>query len=291
MMETQTMKAIQRMAVSVVAASLASSCALGQPAKPGAVPGQPDTPMGKQHMSEDKSTEQAAFEKANQRQWKATFEDTCRDDWTKQWFLDGEVGTVTNDANGMELKSGPEYKNQAHHMVLWTQDTFEGDLKIEYEFTRLDTDGIGVFILYMQATGCGDEGFDEDITKWNEYRAVPKMSKYFKNMDTYHVSYACGYIRGRRYNTKVKRMNGHSELVPDYENIDDLFKPGVPHRLTFIKTDREIFLKVSNDEKTRYFHMTNEEWPIITHGRIGLRQMYTKWGRYADFKVSVPLTD
>ena len=234
------------------------------------------------------SAEQIAFEQANQRAWTPTFEDSCRDDWTRQWFLDGEVGTVTNTPQGMELKSGPEYKNNAHHMVLWTKESFEGDLKIEYEFTRLDTDGIGVFILYIQATGYGGEGFAEDITEWSDYRKVPTMGKYFKNMDTYHVSYACGYIRGRRYNTEVQRMNGHSELVPDYENVDDIFEPGVPHKVTFIKTDRAISLKVENEETTRYFHLDNEDWDIVTHGRIGLRQMYTKWGRYADFKVSVP---
>jgi len=244
--------------------------------------------LAEKSMGREVSPEQAAFEKANQRGWKTTFEDSCTEDWTEQWFLDGEVGTVTNTPEGMELKSGPEYKNQAHHMVLWTKRSFEGDLKIEYEFTRLDTDGIGVFILYIQATGCGDEGFDEDITKWNDFRNVPVMGKYFKYMDTYHVSYACGYIRGRRYNTTVKRMNNHSELIPDYENIKDIFEPGVPYKLTVIKTDRDIYMKVSNDEKTRYFHMKNEQWPIVTHGRIGLRQMYTKWGRYKDFKVGVP---
>jgi hypothetical protein len=239
-------------------------------------------------LAENKSPEQIAFEQADQRDWQATFTDSGRDDWTKQWFLDGEVGTVTNTEKGMELKSGPEYKNQAHHMVLWTQENFEGDLKIEYEFTRLDTDGIGVFILYIEAQGCGEEGFDKDITKWNDFRKVPVMGKYFKYMDTYHVSYACGYVRGRRYNTDVKRMNGFSEMTPDYEEVTDILEPGVPYKLTFIKTDREIFLKVSSEEKTRYFHMTNEKYPIVTYGRIGLRQMYTKWGRYADFKISVP---
>ena len=244
--------------------------------------------LAKEPMDREVSPEQAALEKANQREWATAFEDSCTDDWTKQWFLDGEVGTVTNTPEGMELKSGPEYKNDAHHMVLWTKESFEGDLKIEYEFTRLDTDGIGVFIIYIEATGCGDEGFDEDITKWNDFRKVPGMGKYFKYMDTYHVSYACGYIRGRRYNTTVKRMNNHSELIPDYEGIKDIFEPGVTCKLTFIKTDRDIYMKVSNGEKTRYFHMENKQWPLVTHGRIGLRQMYTKWGRYKDFKVSVP---
>ena len=66
--------------------------------------------------------------------------DPCRKDWKAKWFLDGEIGTVTNCPEGMTLKAGPEFKNDAHHMVLWTKDSFEGDLKIEYDYTRLDED-------------------------------------------------------------------------------------------------------------------------------------------------------
>ena len=43
----------------------------------------------------------------------------------------------------LELTAGPEFKNDAHHMVLWTQDNFTGDVKIEYDYTRID-----------QATNC-----------------------------------------------------------------------------------------------------------------------------------------
>ncbi len=244
--------------------------------------------FSEQTAKQEISAAQAAFEKAEQRGWKTTFEDPCTSDWKEKWFLDGEVGTVTNSPKGMELKSGPDHENDAHHMVLWTKDSFEGDLKIDYDFTRLNPDSFGVFIIYIQATGCGDEGFDKDITKWSDHRKVPGMGKYFRNMDTYHVSYACGYIRGRRYNTEVKRMNGHSELTPDFEDIHDIFQTGVPHKLTFIKTEREILMRVSSEKNTRYFQMTNDKWPVVTGGRIGLRQMYTKWGRYANFKISVP---
>ena len=38
----------------------------------------------------------------------------------------------------MTLTAGPEFRNDAHHMVLWTKDSFEGDLRIEYASTRLD---------------------------------------------------------------------------------------------------------------------------------------------------------
>lgn len=237
----------------------------------------------------DDSVDQRAFLQADQRPWRTVFSDDGLGDWTARWFLDGEVGTVTNTPLGMELRSGPEYKNPAHHLVLWTKDSFAGDLKIEYEFTRLDEQGQGVCIIYIQATGSGAEGFAEDITEWNDFRRIPDMGKYFRGMNTYHISYACGYVRGRRYMPLGGKMNGHTELVPDYDiDATELFEVGKPYRVTIIKQERTLSMRVASDDKVRHFHMTNEKYPVITHGRIGLRQMYTRWSRYRDLRISVP---
>lgn len=62
----------------------------------------------------------------------------------------------------------------------------------------------------------------------------------------------------------------------------------VTYQMTIIKTDRVIYMKAASEETTRYFKLTNEKYPIITEGRIGLRQMSTRSARYRDFKVSVP---
>jgi len=75
------------------------------------------------------------------------------------------VGTVTNSPEGMTLTAGPEFKNDAHHTVLWTKDRFEGDLKVEYEYTRLNEASNCVTILYIQATGSGKGSYAKDITK------------------------------------------------------------------------------------------------------------------------------
>jgi hypothetical protein len=228
--------------------------------------------------------EQLAFETADQRAWKTVMSDDGTDDWTEQWFLDGEGGTVTNSPEGMELRA------EDSHTVLWTKESFEGDVKIEYEFTRTDVDGGGVCILYIQATGRGDEGFETDITEWNESRKDANMGSYFRNMHLYHVSYACGYVRGRRYRPDIRKMNTFSELTPEYVvDQEDLFEPGVPYRITFIKTDREIRMKAVGPEKAMFFMLDNEKWPEVTEGRIGLRQMHTRHSRYKDFTVSVPV--
>lgn len=227
---------------------------------------------------------QEAFEAADQRAWQTVFSDDGTGDWTEQWFLDGAANSsVSNSTAGMELKALED------HMVLWTKESFKGDLKIEYTFTRTDVDGGGVCIIYIQATGRGDEGYETDITEWNAYRSDASMGRYFRNMHLYHVSYACGYVRGRRYNPMIQRMNTFSELTPEYlVDAEDFFEPGVPYRITIIKTDRAIRMRAVGPEKALYFLLDNERWSAITEGRIGLRQMHTRESLYKDFKVSVP---
>ena len=242
----------------------------------------------------DPALDRAAFESAANRDWKPVFLDSGTGDWKKSWFLDGEIGTVANTPEGMVLTAGPEFKNDAHHMVLWTERTFSGDLKIDYEYTRLDDETRCVTILYIQATGNGIAPFSEDISEWSELRQVPAMRTYFNNMNTYHISYAAfpndedttSYIRARRYMPDGTGLSG-TELLPDYFP-EGLFKMGVPHKITVIKKDREILMRIQNPEQVYYCHMTNPDMPVINSGRIGLPHMYTRSACYRNFQVSVP---
>ncbi len=238
---------------------------------------------------------EAAFSRADAAgPWHEAFLDSCTNDWTKKWFLDGEVGTVTNGQEGMTLTAGPEFKNDAHHMVLWTKESFEGDLKIEYDYTRLDNEKQCVTILYIQATGSGKPPYSTDIAEWSELRKVPSMKAYYNNMNTYHISYAAfpnsgndrtQYIRGRRYIPNSKGLK-NTDLTPDYYP-EGLFKTGEKHHITVIKRGHDLYMKVENSKQVNYFHMSNPAAPPVTEGRIGLRHMYTRSALYANVKVSV----
>jgi acetyl esterase/lipase len=235
----------------------------------------------------------SSYEKADKGKWKEIFSDDCTENWKKLWFLDGEVGTVKNGKDGMTLSAGPEFKNDTHHMVLWTKESFEGDLKIEYDYTRLDDATKCVNILYIQATGSGKGPYAKDISKWNELRKVPSMNKYFNNMNTYHISYAAfpnrgknrkQYIRGRRYMPHKSGLGG-SDLEPEYFP-DGLFDKGVKHHITVIKKEKDLFMRVENPDQTYFCHMKNTKLPGITEGRIGLRHMYTRSAVYRNFVIS-----
>lgn len=236
--------------------------------------------------------EEEPFMKAAEGLWVQVFSDSGTENWKKQWFLDGEVGMVKNGPVGMTLTAGPEFRNDAHHMVLWTRESFAGDLKIEFEYTRLDDETRCVNILYIQATGTGEGEFTEDISKWSELRRVPSMRMYFDYMNLYHISYAAfpngadttAYIRGRRYLPGGRGLKG-TEMKPDYFP-KGLFEKGVSHQITVIKRARDLFMKVENEEQTACFHMSNPNLPPVVEGRIGLRHMFTRSARYKNFRVS-----
>lgn len=237
--------------------------------------------------------ESADFKSLNQSEkWKLVFHDECTKNWQSSWFLDGLVGKVTNSAAGMEMKAGPENGNDAHHMVLWTKESFSGDLKIEFDFMRTDTANRNVNILYIQATGVGDSEHPKDISAWNQLREIPSMRTYFQNMNALHISFAAfsnvgpkdEYIRARRYPISEKVSFKDTEIQPAFPG-DGLFKTGVSYKITVIKTLGKLFFQVKGDGQSRICTWDTTVFPPVTDGRIGLRHMFTRSSIYKDFRV------
>ena len=221
--------------------------------------------------------------------WKLAFKDGGTKNWKSKWFLDGLKASVNNTKQGMVFSAGPIAGDDSCHAVLWTKASFTGDLKIEYEYTKLDTEKSQVNILYIQATGV--EPFAKDISKWNDLRTIPHMKTYFDNMKCLHISYAAfdnkgnDYIRIRRYPRNPNEdFNSTTEIPPAYFNTD-LFETGKTYKITVIKTDDKLFLKVMDKENTKIYAWDLDSTMPIKEGRIGLRHMYTRSSTYKNFKV------
>ncbi|MEM7374103.1 MAG: DUF1961 family protein [Bacteroidota bacterium] len=240
---------------------------------------------------------QDAFDRLNSSSnWQIAFSDSCTEDWKTHWFLDGEIAEVENSDKGMDFSAGPENRNDAHHAVLWTWESFEGDVKIEYTYTRTDHQIVNVNILFIQATGIGEGGFEKDISEWNDYRKVPTMSKYWKHMNLVHISYAAfpmvnedpenDYIRVRRYPATENIPFKETKIPPSFERTG-LFLPNVPYKMTWIKTKNQLLLRVEGDGKQKKYAWDLSRFPAVTEGRIGLRHMFTRSARYRDIKIYV----
>lgn len=244
-----------------------------------------------------KEKSQLEFEKVNRsRDWNLQLEDPCTDSWQDKWFLDGEIATVENSEKGMNFSAGPVNRDDAHHAVLWTKDSFKGDVKIEYNYTRTDTRVVNVNILYIQASGIGEDPYDVDISVWSDLRKVPTMSIYYNFMRTYHISYSAfkmvnedpddDYIRIRKYPVTEEITFDDMEIPPSF-NRTGLFLPGETYKITVIKTGSRLFFHVKGEETEKLYSWPLEEADPINEGRIGLRHMYTRSANYSDFKVYI----
>lgn len=231
------------------------------------------------------------FDALNQRPWRVLFQDSGRDAWPQKWFLDGEKSAVTNTPQGMEIVAGAVPQQDSSHTVLWTRQNFEGDLKIEYDFTRLDkTTTNSVNILYIQATGSGLSPYDKDIALWCDLRREPAMPCYFDHMNSYHISYAVAdgasddYLRGRRYVPETGRGLKGTALTPEYTRTG-LFLRNVTYHITVLKIGKELIMKVEGGGQHQTFYFDATPFAPITEGRIGLRLMATRASRFANFVV------
>ncbi|MBN2162782.1 MAG: DUF1961 family protein [Pontiellaceae bacterium] len=241
------------------------------------------------------NTDQERFDALCDAGWQTVFYDSGTNDWRMFWALDGLKATVENTPDGMVLAAGPVQGDDSCHAVLWTKQTFSGDVRIDYEFTKLDDMIHNVNILYVLASGSGAGAFDRDIFAWSKLREVPSMRLYFNHMNTYHISYAAftqdndnpqgDYIRGRRYMPETGQGLKDTELRPDQLGTG-LFEQGVPHQITVIKIGDDLFMHVRNPETQLLCHWKTDMFPPVDSGRIGLRHMYTRSARYRDFRVS-----
>ena len=188
------------------------------------------------------------------------FSDPGVGDWQEHWFLEGLKATVEYDGEGIVFSSGPVPMEQASHAVLWTKQSFKGDIRIEYDYTRLDsmTTSTAVNILYIQATGLGTEESPTDIFLSTKQREVPWMKSYFLNMNALHISYAstgpkrANYVAARRYPAKYPESFMQGTMVqPIYENVD-LFKPGETHHITVLKEGNRLTFTAERRGKDTY---------------------------------------
>jgi len=229
--------------------------------------------------------------------WQTTFV-MDSNDWRQRWHLDGRHATVETAGDGFTFTAGPQPGRDAHHAVLWTRARFTGDVRVSYDYTRLDDADHSVNLLYLQATGTNRGPYLKDILDWADQRNVPKTSIYFQHMNLLAISYAAygppqakdtehtDYVRARRYPvTPWGNFQRDTQIKPT-QGDTGLFKQGVKHRIDVIKRGGNLLMKVTPEGgEPRVFAWDTTNFPPVTEGRVGLRHMAGRSARYENFTV------
>ncbi len=227
--------------------------------------------------------------------------DSMLSDWQENWFLDGEKATLEHRPEGLYFAGGTVTKEQdpeeyhAHHALLWTKQEFEGDIRISYNWTQVDTSDYGAVLLYVQAQGIGVEPYAEDISKWSELRKISAMEKYFTNMNLISLSIREN-VRCKRYPwfDREGNMFQAGGLIDPMVEYDGEVITGRTYQIVVEKRNPMVSMTMTDTVTGKA--IINHTWDtskvdervepkLVTKGRIGLRQMSTKQTIYKDFKV------
>ncbi|MDQ8194108.1 hypothetical protein QEH59_06715 [Coraliomargarita sp. SDUM461004] len=238
-----------------------------------------------------------AYEQAINSHWQVKLTNSTHKEWNQNWFIDGYKATLKNTEKGFYYASGSIAGDNASHSVLWTHENFAGDLKIEFDYTRLDTIYQYVNILYLYATGAGPAPYVEDIEAWSDLRQIPYMSSYFNHMNLLHISFAAfdnsvdtgkesAYIRARRYPSSLFGGSFHKMAIPPDYTAVGLFEPGVLHHVTVIRKENDLFMNVQSPEESRLFYWDLTDMPALNQGRIGIRHMHQRTALYHNLTIS-----
>lgn len=234
------------------------------------------------------------FQKIANIKGKLIFSDDFTNDWSSQWMLDGEKAFVKSGNGSLRFLAGPVSQHNEHHAVLWTKKTFRGDVRIEFDFIKLDSVFRFVNIIYLFASGSGSGVYKNDISAWAELRKTPAMKMYFEHMNAYHISFAAfdidnndnenDYVRARRYLPERGKGLSGTELLPVYIKTG-MFKPNVKHHIIVISKDKTIWMKIKANGTEKIYKWDTEILPQISSGRIGLRLMGSRASEFSNFKV------
>lgn len=229
----------------------------------------------------ENSLERDLFDSLLDEQWEKVFFDAGTKNWQELWALDGEKAVVSNSDEGLTIDASEGFA------VLWTKASFEGDLLVEYDFKRLDSQNSGVNIIYLQAIGDGQDGHAEDISQWSDRRTKALMRNYFNNMHTYHISYAAypgDYVRGRRYLPLLNQKLDGTDLTGEINNTG-IFEDQEWIRIRIIKRAKDLFVEFCHPTKTLLCHLENTDKPGIGRGRVGLRLMPGRRSLFRNLQV------
>ena len=232
-------------------------------------------------------------ENQGSQEWTKVFEDNATGKWQDKWFVDGKKATVKYKDDGLMFKAGKRRLDNAHHAVLWTHQSFSGDIKVEYDFTRLDDSVNDVVIVYLLAEGVGDYPFPEDIYAWRKFRVIPYMHLYWWHMKALHISYAVNdgfnesYVRARQYPVRQGVTKWKETIVEPEKDFTGagVFLKDRTYHITLTKIGNSLKMKVTGEGVEKEYDWDISDFEYRNNGRLGFRHMWKRSAKYQNIKV------
>jgi hypothetical protein len=206
-------------------------------------------------------------------------------DLLDEFVTQGEYESITVQDDGLHVTTLPlpyESENFGRQLYLWTKRTFEGDILIEFEFKPLQEFGLALVVFH--ASGMSREDFMADYPPRTSGRMLTVHSEDVRN---YHCEYYRKMNAVRNDIASAAVIKNPYQWPLAYGTLPGSLEVNAWHRLR-IRTDHGR-IAVSLDGKCicegRDIPLTNNG-PLLTFGRVALRQMVNTKMIYRDLRVS-----
>lgn len=205
-----------------------------------------------------------------------------------KYFKDGTTARMSYTARGLDVVS-PAGTGQT---VVWTKTAFDGDIKVEFDYTRLDTPVAGrniasIVVLdgWGLTTRCRVDSLVHpvDIKTWS--RPVANYDYYKFCMTDQTVSYD-NLDLGTNPRMTIRQNPGYFDrgtIVPP------ALRTGVTYHLIVTRTGNTV-LAIAKQGAVTVASVTGVLDParskVSKHGYVGFRQMASRHAAYRNIKIS-----
>lgn len=218
--------------------------------------------------------------------WEIVYERSMREsDVLNEFAAQGDSESITVRDDGLHVTTLPlPYQSENFHrqLYLWTRQTFEGDILIEFEFKPLQEFGLALVV--FQASGMSREDFMADYPPRTSGRMLTVHSEDVRN---YHCEYYRNMNAVRNDIASAAVIKNPYQWPLAYGTLPAPLEPGVWHRLR-IRSERGLIAVTLDGRRVcegRDIPLANNG-PILTFGRVALRQMVDTRMVYRNLRIS-----
>jgi hypothetical protein len=215
--------------------------------------------------------------------FKADFQDAAD---LNKFYLQGNASAAEVKDGVLEIHTGggplPDHARFAEeHLYLWTEEFFEGDLYVEYEFMPLARGGLSLLIL--QASGMQREDFMACYPR----RSTGSMSMVcWEDVRNYHWEYfrEINDVRNDRISHGMIKNPWHCAM--GFATRRGTYALNAWHRVQFLQEGNRLRAVVDGDcvlDLRDNSHSNNG--PVLNCGRIALRTMARSEMAFRNFRV------
>ena len=208
-----------------------------------------------------------------------------------KYFKDGSVGTVSYTAGGLDINAPNRVGGPT---VVWTKTSFSGDIKVEFDYKRLDIPRVGVSeasLLVLNGWGlttvCRVDNTVHplDIRTWARPVATYAFYQYCMTNQTVGFDNLDG---GTIQRTTVRQNPGYHDMATI---IRPMLQSGVYYRVTATRIGNTLtaVVKRGTTAVASVTAILNPSLPgsqVSRLGYVGFRQINGRHAAYRNIKIS-----